>query len=193
MTKVIAGMTISLDGFVNDSSGSITLLYSDFDTFIVSGPQKESIQKTGALVMGRNAYDMAEDPDWLDENYEYQVPIFVITHRLPVKHPRESEKLTITFVTNGVESAIRQARSAAGDRDVTIIGGASTIRQCLQAGLVDELHIDLMPILLGSGLRLFEAPGDPPVLLERFDLEDLPAGRTHLKFRVLKTGINMEA
>lgn len=179
-------MTISLDGFVNDSSGSISMLYSDFESFIGSEPQRESIEKTGAIVMGRNAYDMAADPDWLADNYEYQVPIFVLTHHIPEKHPRESDKLSITFVTDGVESAIRQARSAAGDLDVTIIGGANTIRQCLQAGLVDELHIDIMPILLGGGLRLFENFGISPVLLERSDLVDLPAGRTHLKFRVLK-------
>lgn len=186
MSKVVAGMTISLDGFVNDSSGSISMLYSDFESFIGSEPQRESIEKTGAIVMGRNAYDMAADPDWLADNYEYQVPIFVLTHHIPEKHPRESDKLSITFVTDGVESAIRQARSAAGDLDVTIIGGANTIRQCLQAGLVDELHIDIMPILLGGGLRLFENFGISPVLLERSDLVDLPAGRTHLKFRVLK-------
>jgi dihydrofolate reductase len=186
MSKVIAGMTISLDGFVNDSSGSISMLYSDFESFIDSEPQRESIEKTGAVVMGRNAFAMATDPDWFADHYEYQVPIFVLTHQPSDKHPRESDKLTITFVTGGVESAIQQARSAAGEKDVTIIGGASVIRQCLQASLVDELHIDLMPILLGGGLRLFEDVGIAPLLLERSDLADLPAGRTHLKFRVLK-------
>ena len=186
MSKVIAGMTISVDGFVNDSSGSISLLYSDFASFINSEPMRESMKKTGAVVMGRNAFAMAEEPDWYAGNYEFQVPIFVVTHQIPDKHPRETDKLSFTFVLDGVESAITQAKSAAGDKDVTVIGGASMIRQCLEAGVVDELHMDIMPILLGSGLRLFEGSGIPSVLLDRLDVADLPAGRTHLKFRVLK-------
>jgi len=186
MSKVVAEMTISLDGFVCDSRGSITMLYSDFESFLGSEPQRESFERTGAVVMGWNAFAMATDPDWFSDHYEYQVPIFVLTHHIPVKHPRETEKLTITFVMDGAESAIHQAKSAAGDQDVTVIGGANTIRQCLKASLVDELQIDIMPILLGSGLRLFEDIGFSPILLERSDLADLPAGRTHLKFRVLK-------
>jgi len=186
MSKVVAGMTISLDGFVNDSSGSVASLYSDFESFKETEPFMESIEKTGAVVMGRNAFAMAKDPDWYAHNYEYQVPIFVVTHQIPDKHPRETDNLSFTFVTDGVESAIQQAKLAAGDKDVTVIGGASVIRQCLMAEVVDELHIDVMPILLCGGLRFFEDPGNPPALLERLDVVDLPAGRTHLKFRVLR-------
>ena len=186
MSKVVAGMTISLDGFVNDSRGSVASLYSDFGSFKETEPFMESIEKTGAVVMGRNAFAMAEDPDWYAHNYEYQVPIFVVTHQIPDKHPRETDKLSFTFVLDGVESAITKAKLAAGDKDVTVIGGASIIRQCLKAGVADELHMDVMPILLCGGLRLFEDIGISPVLLERLDVADLPAGRTHLKFRVLK-------
>ena len=105
--------------------------------------------------MGRRAYAMG-DPDSYVNNYEYQVPIFVLTHAVPDKRPKQSDKLTFTFVTDGIESAIRQATAAAGDKNVTVVGGASTVQQCLNAGLVDELQIDIMPVLLGEGLRLFE-------------------------------------
>lgn len=186
MSKVIVGMTISVDGFVNDSRGSVAPLYPDFESFQDSEPLKGTIQKTGAVVMGRNAFAMAEDPDWYAHNYEFQVPIFVVTHKPPNKQPKETDKLSFTFVLDGVESAIEQAKLAAGNQDVTVIGGASTIRQCIQAGVADELHLDVMPILLCSGLRLFEALGITPIQLERVDVVDLPTGRTHFKFRIVK-------
>jgi len=185
MGKVVLGMTMSLDGFINDRNGSVDALYSDFDTLQESEPMKESIRTTGAVIMGRNAFAMAEDPDLYAENYEFQVPIFVLTHQAPEKHPKESDDLTFTFVTDGIESAVEQARAAAGDKDVTVIGGASTIQQCLRAGLADELQIDIMPVLLYSGLPLFEDI-DPELHLERIAAMELPAGRTHLKFRVIK-------
>ena len=114
------------------------------------------------------------------------VPIFVLTHEIPKRLPKQTDKLTFTFVTDGIESAIRQARAAAGDRDVTVIGGARTAQQCLRAGLADELHIDIMPVLLRSGLRLFEDIGTAQLQLERSTVVELPAGRTHLRFRVAK-------
>ena len=112
-----------------------------------SEPLREAIQQTGAVVMGRNAFAMADDPDFYAETYEFQVPIFVLTHTLPKKQPKENDQLTFTFVTDGIASAIKQAKVAAGAKDVTVIGGASTIQQCLQAGLADELQIDIMPVL----------------------------------------------
>lgn len=186
MPKVIAGMTISLDGFVCDRTGSLTPLYSDFATLQQSETLKEAIEQTGAVVMGKNAFAMAKDPDLYAEHYEFQAPIFVLTHHIPEKHPKQNERLSFTFVTAGVESAIAQAKAAAGSKDVTVIGGASTIRQCLQAGLVDELDIDVMPILLGGGLRLFEDVGLDPMQLERVRVVALPTGRTHFRFRVQK-------
>ncbi len=186
MSKIVVGMTMSLDGFVNDGNGSVAALYPDFESFQVSEPLRETIQSTGAVVMGRNAFAMAEDPDWFAYNYEFQVPIFVLTHTIPDKKPKETDQLSFTFVTDGVESVIQQAKAAASNKDVTVIGGASTIQQCLQASLADELHVDVMPILLCTGLRFFEDLGLTPVHLERLDVVNLPSGRTHLKFRVLK-------
>lgn len=179
-------MTISLDGFVNDSSGSVASLYSDFESLQASEYLRETIQKTGAVVMGRNAFAMSEDPDWYANNYEFQVPIFVLTHEIPDKKPKETDKLSFTFVIDGLESAINQAKLAAGTNDVTVIGGPSIIRQCIRAGVADELHVDVMPILLCSGLRLFEDFGIASIELERLDVVNLAHGRTHFKFRVMK-------
>jgi len=186
MGKVILGMTMSLDGFINDRSGGVDALYHDLDTLRNTEPMREAIQSTGAVVMGWNAYAMAEDPDSFAGNYEFQVPIFVLTHEVPKRLPKESGKLTFTFVTDGIESAIGQAKAAAGDKDIAIIGGASTAQQCIRAGVADELHIDIMPVLLCGGLRPFEDIGAHQIQLERIKVIESPAGRTHLRFRVVK-------
>ena len=110
----------------------------------------------------------------------------MLTHTPPRKQPKETPAPTFSFVTDEVESAIRQAKAAAGARDVTVIGGASTIRQVIQAGLADELSIDIMPVLLGGGLRLFEPTGGGPVQLERIQVWGSPGGRTSLKYRFVK-------
>ena len=184
MGRVIVGMTISLDGFVNDREGGVEVLYPDFEAMHEFEALKESIRNTGAVVLGRHSFDMAEDADWFAGNYEYQVPIFVLTHYPPEKHPKETDKLRFTFVTEGVESAIGQAKAAAGGKDVTVIG-VSAIQQCIRAGLADELHLDLMPVLLGEGLRLFDDLVGKPIQLEKIKVVELGA-RTHLQFRFIK-------
>lgn len=186
MGKVILGMTMSIDGFINDRRGSVEALYPDLAAWRETEPGKESIQNTGAVVMGRNSFAMAEDPDWFAGNYEYQVSIFVLTHQPPEKHPKETDDLTFTFVADGIESAVRQAKAAAGDKDVNIIGAASTAQQCLKAGLADELHVDIMPVFLGGGLRPFDGIDERQIQLERLKVMELPGDRTHLEFRVIK-------
>jgi dihydrofolate reductase len=186
MGKVILGMTMSLDGFINDRDGSVGNLFPDLEELRNTEPLQESIRMTGAVVMGRNAFAMAEDPDSYASNYEFQVPIFVLTHEPPKKHPKETEDLTFTFVTEGIEDAIEQAKAAARDKDVTIIGGASVARQCLKAGLVDELDIDIMPVLLCGGLRLFEDMDAERIQLEKIKVIESPTGMTHLSFRVAR-------
>ena len=186
MGKVIVGVTLSLDGYINDRKGSVEVLYPDLETWRETELGKESIQNTGAVVMGRNSFDMAEDPDWFAGNYEYQVPIFVLTHRPPEKMPKQTDDLTFTFVTDGIQSAVQRAQVAAGAKEVNIIGATSTARQSLQAGLADELHIDIMPVLLGGGLRLFEDIDVESIQLERIKVMELPGGRTHLRFRIIK-------
>ncbi len=186
MGKVVLGLTISMDGFIKDRNGSVEALYPDLATWRETEPGKESIQNTGAVVMGRNSFAMAEDPDSIAGNYEYQVPIFVLTHQPPRRHPKETDTLTFTFVTDGIESAVRQAKAAAGEKDVNVIGAPNTARQCLEAGLADELHVDVMPVLLGDGLRAFEDMGAGSIRLERIKVMELPGGRTHLRFRLIK-------
>ncbi|MFW9888939.1 MAG: dihydrofolate reductase family protein [Candidatus Thorarchaeota archaeon] len=183
MGKVVLGMTMSVDGFVNDHNGSINKLYPDLKGLQDSKYLQDSIRNTGAVVMGKNAYAMAEDPDWFAGNYEYQVPIFVLCRTAPKKHPRETDKLTFTFVTDGVESAIMQAKTVAGKKDVTVIGGASTVQQLLRAGLVDELHVDIMPIILTNGLRFLEELGEKEIQLEKIRVIEV-GSRTSIQFRV---------
>src|SRR5213082_488570 len=136
MGNVIVGATMSLDGFMNDRNGSVSRLYPDLEALRSTEMLQEEMRTTGAVVMGRRAYDMAAG-DFTD--YEYQVPIFVLTHEVPEKAAKgENERLACTFVTDGIESAIEKAKAAAGDKDVTVVGGANTAQQCVRAGLVDE-------------------------------------------------------
>jgi dihydrofolate reductase len=112
------------------------------------------------------------------------VPIFVLTHRPPATPPRRNERLFFTFVTDGLDAAVARARAAAGEKAVTVVGGASVNQQLLAAGAVDEIHVDVMPVLLGSGLRLFEkAPQG--MTLEKLGVVEAGA-RTSLRFRVVR-------
>ena len=182
MAKVMAGMTTSLDGFVADPNGSATRLYPDLEALRGTDYMNALIDATGAVVMGRKTFEMA-DADSYVSNYEFQVPIFVLTHHPPDVAPRQDEHLTFTFVSDGVESAIDQARAAAGDKAVQVVGGVEVIRQLLRAGLVDELHVDVMPVLLGSGLRLFEGSDLEHVRLAKLGVRE-SGERTSLTFRV---------
>lgn len=181
-------MTISLDGFVADETGSVGRLYTDLAALQGTPYMDALIEATGAVLMGKRAFEMG-DPDWYVGNYEFQVPIFVLTHHPPSIAPKQDERLTFTFVTDGIESAVAQAMAAAGDKVVQVIGGASVIQQLLRARLVDELHLDVMPVLLGAGLRFFENGGLGRLELEKLDVQQSGA-RTSLRFRVKKEDKN---
>ncbi len=181
MAKVVIGMTVSLDGFVEDQTGSVARLYPDLADLRDTAYMQDLIKETGAVLMGRRAFEMG-DPDSYVGNYEFQVPIFVITHNPPPVPPGQDEHLTFTFVTDGVESAVRQAAAAAGDKAVQVIGGVDVTRQLLEAGLADELRVDVMPVLLGSGRRLFE-DGLEDVQLEKLGVQEV-GPRTSLSFRI---------
>ncbi|MBA3415130.1 MAG: dihydrofolate reductase [Chloroflexia bacterium] len=184
MATVIAGMTMSLDGFVADPNGGVERLYSDMDTLKDSATMNAIVEATGAVLMGRKTFEMG-DPDSYVGNYEFQVPIFVLTHRPPRTPPKQDERLTFTFVANGVASALEQAKAAAGEKAVQVVGGANVIQQLLREGLVDELHVDVMPVLLGGGLRLFEHLDPDRVRLEAIDVQ--AAGpRTSLTYRIVR-------
>jgi dihydrofolate reductase len=187
MGKVMAGMTVSLDGFINDRNGSAESLSPDFEELLETSAFKEMTENTGAVIMGRHTYEMADPFMWINDDYEFQVPIFVLTHTPPAKYPKGNDKLSLTFVTDGVESAISQAKEAAGDKIVQIIGGADTIQQCLNSGLCDELGIDVMPVLLGKGLRLLENIDTDKIKLERIKVAETTPVRTSITFKVTKT------
>jgi dihydrofolate reductase len=183
MATVIAGMTVSLDGFVADPSGSARRLYTDLAELRRSAYMEAAIEETGAVLMGRRTFEMG-DPDSYVGNYEFQVPIFVLTQHPPETPPKQDERLTFTFVTDGLVSAVEQARAAAGDKAVQVVGGASVVQQLLRSRLIDELRVDVMPVLLGGGVRLIENIDPEGVQLEKSDVQDL-GPRTSLGFRVV--------
>jgi len=150
----------------------------------------EARDNIGAAVMGRNMFGPigggAWDEQWKGwwgDNPPYHYPVYVVTH-----YPRESVEMeggtTYHFVTGGIESALEQAKKAAGGKDVMVWGGGSIIQQYLEAGLLDELELHVVPILLGDGARIFGSPGNPKVRFEQVRAIEAP-GVTHLKYRVL--------
>jgi dihydrofolate reductase len=149
---------------------------------------EEVFQGVGAYIMGRKMFGGGDGPwdeawtGWWGEDPPYHTPVFVLTH-----HAREPLEMqggtTFAFVTDGIESALEQARAAAGDGDVSIAGGASAVRQYLAGGLLDELYLHIVPIVLGSGERLLEDVGDPT--LEPVKVVASPAV-THVKYRVVR-------
>lgn len=180
----MAGITLSLDGFINDVNGSVDKLYTDFNELKESSAFKKMTEETGAVIMGNNVYNMADPFSWVNEEYEYQLPLFILTHNPPEKYPSGNDKLSVTFVIDGIESAIAQASKAAGDKLVQIIGGAKTIQQALNSGLCDELQIDLMPVFLGKGVQLFENIDTDKIQLERTSVEEVTKMRTSMLFKV---------
>jgi dihydrofolate reductase len=137
----------------------------------------------GAVIAGRRTFDDSL-PWWGADGPtgSARVPVFVLTHDAPQDPP---EGGVYTFVTGGIEDTLKQARDVAGDKAVTVMGGADTGRQYLQAGLVDELSIHLVPVLFGSGTRMFEHLGDQHLQLEHAGMTQTAAA-THLRYRILK-------
>lgn len=194
MTKVIAIMSMSLDGYVADpgdgveevfdwyTSGDVELRTGGSDpmTFRVSEPSAGHLRglesEIGAMLTGRRTFDAAGG--W-GGNHGWG-PAFVLTHEVPDGWPRPGS--TVHFVTDGVESAVTRAKAAAAGRSVGV-HGADTIQQLLNAGLLDELHIDLAAVLLGSGVRLFDhLTGTPAVLGDPTVIAAV--GVTHLRYPV---------
>jgi dihydrofolate reductase len=129
---------------------------------------------------------MADPFLWATDDYEFQTPIFVLTHTPPAKFPKGNGKLGFTFVTDGIENAVAQAKKAAGDKNVQVLG-ANTTQQCLNAGLCDELQLGVIAVLLGNGLRLLEKLDTEGIKLEKIRVEEVTSMRTNLTFRVTMT------
>ena len=194
MAKVIAIMSMSLDGYVADANDGVAEVFawytagdvdvpnpsSDF-TFHVSAASARHLRalmiEVGAMLTGRRTFDLG---DGWGGQHPWGIPAFVVTHHVPDGWPRPGS--TVHFVTEGLESAVAQATSAAGDRAVGVHGG-QTIRQCLDAGLLDEIHIDLAPVLLGSGVPLFDRLQKAPVILGNPTVV-AGVGVTHLRYPV---------
>lgn len=197
--KVIAGATTSIDGYIAgpDDSGFDLLFqwYGSGDVEIpvenrtarpmrVSEASAEVIKKilddTGALVVGRHLYDL--DDAW-GGRHPMDVTTVVLTHRPPDDRPLEDENFV--FVTEGIEAAVAKAQQIAGPKDVAVNGGQMA-RQCLDAGLLDEIRIELVPVVLGAGTHLFEGI-NMPVQFEGPISVIEGTGVTHLRYRVMKT------
>src|SRR3954453_6394987 len=200
MSRVTCHMSMSLDGFVAGPEqsaeepigrGGMRLhewhLRADEPGFEAGIPARdELLRPMGAYVMGRNMFGPVRgdwSSDWRGrwgDTPPYHAPVFVLTH-----HARDSIEMeggtTFHFVTEGFDAALEQAKAAAGDQGVDISGGASAVRQGLQAGAIDELVLDIAPVLLGSGERLLEDVSDPG--LEPIEVDHSPYA-THVRYRV---------
>jgi dihydrofolate reductase len=181
MPKVFIDLAVSLDGFLSGPDGGDGGLHDWYfaEQGAAEGIKRELLTGMGAMVLGHTAFGSA--PDGFDT--EYRIPHFILTHTpLPTV---ERGGATFNFVTDGIQSALAQARTAAGARDVCIAGGADVARQYLNAGLVDELQLHLAPVLLGGGLRLFDGLEGAPIRLERTRVVET-AHATHLRFSVVR-------
>lgn len=213
MGKIISDISMSLDGYIAGPKPTLKEPLGqggeDLHEWVVrlaawrkphgmsggeTGPDgdvmEESVANIGAVIMGRKMFSGGEGPwekdpnpdGWWGDTPPFHVPVFVLT-----KHKREKVRkeggTSFTFVTDGIQSALSQAKKAAGDKDISIAGGANAIQQFIKVGLVDELQIHMVPVLLGGGTRLLDNLGDSK--LEKMRVIDSPLV-THLKFRLKK-------
>jgi dihydrofolate reductase len=201
MSKTFCHASVSLDGFSAALHQTLDNPFGDGGMrlaewmFSAPGQQKgpdqsvvDEITGAGAFIMGRNMFDPGRGAwdeswqGWWGDDPPYHAPVFVLTH-----HPREPLTMaggtTFTFVTNGPESAYELAAAAAADKDISIAGGAATVRQYLRLGLIDELNLHIVPITVGAGERLLDDVGD--LRFEPVDVTGSPAV-THVKYRVVR-------
>lgn len=197
MSKVVALMSMSLDGYVADSNDGVGEVFDwyfnsgdvEFDsggsdpmTFRVSPPSAEHLRRLwaelGAVLTGRRTFEVAQG--W-NGNHAWG-PAFVVTHEVPAGWPRPHS--TVHFVTDGIESAVKQAKAAAGGKSVGV-HGADTIQQLLNAGLLDDICVDVAAVLLGSGVRLFDHLAQTPAMLGNPTVS-AGVGVTHLRYPVRK-------
>jgi dihydrofolate reductase len=196
-SKVFCDIAISADGYVAGPGQTAEKPFGDgpvdrlhawmFDTPDENRAEIDQVAAAGAFVMGRNMFGAGRGEwdlswkGWWGDNPPYHAPVFVLT-----RHSREPLAMeggtTFTFVTDGIESALDQARKAAGDRDVAIAGGAATVNQYLAAGLIDEIRTHIAPVTIGAGERLFD--GVPPLNLKIIAVRGASL-TTHISYHVL--------
>jgi dihydrofolate reductase len=193
MTKVIFDISMSLDGFVTASNirpeepmgdgGQRLHEWAFGEDDCNRELLAEAMNSIGAVIAGRRTYDFSVA--WWGADGPAgpaRVPVFVVTHAGPEDAP---EGGVYTFVTDGIESVLDEAKAAARDKTVAVMGGADIGRQYIRAGLIDEISIHLVPVLFGSGTRLFEHLGSEHIQLESAGVIETPAA-THLRFRVVE-------
>ena len=191
--KVTSNISMSLDGFITgpnvrvgngmgDDGDRLHDWMFDAKTETDAAIRDELYASTGAVLIGKRMFDVGFEP-WGDPP-PFGMPVFIVTHEAREPLPMQGGT-TYTFVTDGIEAALELVRTAAGDKNVGIWGGANIIRQYLKAGLLDELQIDLVPMLLGRGIRLFEDLDPEGIELRRRSSIETP-GATHLRFDVVK-------
>jgi dihydrofolate reductase len=193
MTRVIFDISMSLDGFVTASNVRPEEPMGDggqrlHDWAFCQDERNrellaEAVNFVGALIAGRRTYDLSV-PWWGADGPAgpARVPVFVVTHAEPEEVP---EGGVYTFVTDGIESALEQAKAAAGEKDVAVMGGAEIGQQYIREGLIDEISIHLVPMLFGSGNRMFEHLGTEHIQLESAGVIETPEA-THLRLRVVE-------
>lgn len=193
MGKVIFDISLSLDGFMTAANqrpeepmgdGGLRLVEWAFgDDERDRGVLSDGIASIGAVIAGRRTYDDSL-PWWGADGPTgpARLPVFVVSHSVPNETPTGG---VYTFVTDGIESALEKARARAGDKDVTVMGGARTGQQFLAASLVDELSLHVVPVLFGSGTRMFENLGDAHITLEPVATIQTPRA-THLRLRIAR-------
>jgi len=203
MGRILLSMSVSLDGFAAGPDVTAEqpmgkggerlhewLFHDDADRAVAADgvapvgvdaeQARERYATTGAVVVGKRTFDIGVG---LWQDTPFPVPCFVITHES--REQLTMKSATFTFVTDGIESALRHAQQAAGDRNVLIMGGPTTVQQFVRTRLVDEIHVQLVPVLLGAGTRLFDHLGTDHIELERTAVIESPHV-THLCFHVVK-------
>jgi dihydrofolate reductase len=194
VASVIATFSMSLDGFIADPSDAVGALFDWYDngdvevawpgndmvshtTAASAAYLRDAIANAGALVVGRRIFDVTSG--W-DGRHPFGVPVFVVSHTVPEGWPRDDAPFT--FVSDGIESAVAQAKAVAREKSVGI-AGPNVAQQALEAGLVDEVGIELVPVLLGEGIRFFDNVAGTPLMLENPTV--IEGDRvTHLIYRV---------
>jgi dihydrofolate reductase len=195
MVTVVANMSMSLDGFIADPADGVEHLFGWYDNGNVTVPTADPrmtfhvseasaahlrgmLTNVGALVCGRHLFDVAKG--W-GGNHPTGAPVFVVTHTIPESWPRDDAPFT--FITEGgVERAVAQAKAVASDK-IVAIASANIAQQCLNAGLLDAIAVDLVPVLLGSGIRFFDHLSGTPITLEDPRVVEGTAV-THLYYRI---------
>lgn len=181
MAKTVLNIAISLDGYVAGTHDEIDWMaqYDDpsefgFDTFIPT---------VGAIIVGQRSYEIGVEQGWFKDEAYGPSPIFVICREAPSEPSQDAD---FHFITGGIDEAYQKASQAAGDKCIYLFGGPSIVQQFINKDLVDELHLAIVPVLLGQGIPLFANLSDRRIQLERLRVDEFARGLTAIQYKVIK-------